>query len=148
AGADPARIGIWGGSQGGVITAYALAHNSNVFAAGVDIHGVHDWRRFAFDQYNLDAEVFPQTYEDMLASASAVQAIDRWRSPVLLISGDDDEAVDVKQTVDLAARLEARNVDVETLLIPNEGHDWRRQESWVRVGEAMFDFFERRLTNE
>lgn len=148
AGADPARIGIWGGSQGGVITAYALAHNSNVFAAGVDIHGVHDWRRFAFDQYNLDAEVFPQTYEDMLASASAVQAIDRWRSPVLLISGDDDEAVDVKQTVDLAVRLEARNVDVETLLIPNEGHDWRRQESWVRVGEAMFDFFERRLTNE
>ena len=40
---DPARIGVWGGSYGGYLTALALARASNMFAAGVDIAGVHDW---------------------------------------------------------------------------------------------------------
>ena len=40
---DSSRIGIWGGSYGGYLTAIALARNSDIFKAGVDIHGVHDW---------------------------------------------------------------------------------------------------------
>jgi dipeptidyl aminopeptidase/acylaminoacyl peptidase len=40
---DPARIGLWGGSYGGYLTALGLARASNLFAAGVDFHGVHDW---------------------------------------------------------------------------------------------------------
>src|SRR5258708_37420075 len=43
---DPKCIGIWGGSYGGLLTALALARNSDVFAAGVDFHGVHDWFPF------------------------------------------------------------------------------------------------------
>ena len=40
---DPARIGLWGGSYGGYLTALGLARASDLFAAGVDFHGVHDW---------------------------------------------------------------------------------------------------------
>jgi acetyl esterase/lipase len=40
---DPARIGLWGGSYGGYLTAMGLARASDMFAAGVDVHGVHDW---------------------------------------------------------------------------------------------------------
>src|SRR5713226_5714456 len=40
---DPARVGLWGGSYGGFLTAMGLARNSDIFAAGVDFHGVHDW---------------------------------------------------------------------------------------------------------
>src|SRR5205823_11108228 len=40
---DPARIGLWGGSYGGYLTALGLARASNLFAAGVDFHGVHVW---------------------------------------------------------------------------------------------------------
>src|SRR5256886_9702897 len=40
---DPRRIGLWGGSYGGYLTALGLARASDLFAAGVDIHGVHDW---------------------------------------------------------------------------------------------------------
>ena len=43
---DRKRIGIWGGSYGGLLTALALARNSDIFAAGVDFHGVHDWSAF------------------------------------------------------------------------------------------------------
>src|SRR6202041_599030 len=40
---DPRRVGLWGGSYGGFLTALALARSSDMFAAGVDFHGVHDW---------------------------------------------------------------------------------------------------------
>ena len=40
---DPQRIGLWGGSYGGYLTAMGLSRASDLFAAGVDIHGVHDW---------------------------------------------------------------------------------------------------------
>ncbi|MFQ5818076.1 MAG: S9 family peptidase, partial [Terriglobia bacterium] len=40
---DPNRIGLWGGSYGGYLTALGLARASDLFAAGVDLHGVHDW---------------------------------------------------------------------------------------------------------
>ena len=43
---DPGTIGIWGGSYGGYLTAMALARNSDIFKAGVDLHGVHDWSSF------------------------------------------------------------------------------------------------------
>src|SRR6266581_5446365 len=40
---DGARVGLWGGSYGGFLTALGLARASDQFAAGVDLHGVHDW---------------------------------------------------------------------------------------------------------
>jgi len=43
---DRKKIGLWGGSYGGLLTALGLARNSDLFAAGVDMHGVHDWSVF------------------------------------------------------------------------------------------------------
>ncbi len=40
---DARHIGIYGGSYGGFLTAMALAKDSKLFTAGVDIHGVHDF---------------------------------------------------------------------------------------------------------
>ncbi|MBU6478538.1 MAG: prolyl oligopeptidase family serine peptidase, partial [Xanthomonadaceae bacterium] len=44
-GVDAARIGIWGGSYGGYLTGLALARNSDIFKAGVAMHGLYDWSR-------------------------------------------------------------------------------------------------------
>src|SRR5437879_8625136 len=43
---DAGKIGLWGGSYGGLLTALGLARNSDLFKAGVDFHGVHDWAVF------------------------------------------------------------------------------------------------------
>ena len=43
---DGEKIGLWGGSYGGFLTAMGLARNSDLFKAGVDFHGVHDWSVF------------------------------------------------------------------------------------------------------
>ena len=44
---DPQKIGLWGGSYGGYLTAMGLARNSDIFKAGVDNAGVHDWSAFS-----------------------------------------------------------------------------------------------------
>lgn len=144
-GVDPKRIGIWGGSYSGLLTAQALARDSDKFAAGVDIHGVHDWRVVGETEqgggWGLSGEkTLKRAYD-----SSPVAHIAGWRSPVLLIHGDDDRSVNFAQSVDLLVRLRARHVDVETLSFPDEEHDFLRAATWVRAGDAILDFFDRRL---
>jgi dipeptidyl aminopeptidase/acylaminoacyl peptidase len=69
--------------------------------------------------------------------------IDTWRSPVLLIHGDDDRNVDFHQTVDLARRLEKAKVAHEVIVIPDEIHGFLRFASWLRADSATAEFFDR-----
>lgn len=145
---DPARIGIWGGSYGGLLTAQALGRNSDVFKAGVDIHGVHDWSLYIAET-DTRAEGHERPDRDaILATAwksSPVADLAGWRSPALLIHGDDDRNVRIGQTVDLARRLDARGMSYEELVIPNEIHDFLRHEGWRTVDAATAEFLERQL---
>jgi dipeptidyl aminopeptidase/acylaminoacyl peptidase len=140
---DPARIGLWGGSYGGYLTALGLARASNLFAAGVDLHGVHNWnvgiRTFIPDYH-------PTPDEERLAyESSPVAWLDGWRSPVLLIQGDDDRNVSFSEMVGLVEALRARKVHVEQLVLPDEIHDFLRYASWLGAYRAAADFFDRQL---
>jgi dipeptidyl aminopeptidase/acylaminoacyl peptidase len=144
---DAARIGIWGGSYGGYLTALALARDSDVFKAGVDLHGVHDWTR-VIDRYAGPPSSRFEKGDREEATAVAWRAspdasVDGWKSPVLLIQGDDDRNVSFQQTVDLARRLEARHVAYEELVLPNEIHGFLRHSSWLRADAATAEFFAR-----
>ena len=146
---DPARVGIYGGSYGGFLTALALASNSDLFAAGVDVHGVHDWTTerarglLNRDRYE-EAPDLSKALEIGWAS-SPVSRIKTWRSPVLLIHGDDDRNVRFSQTVDLVQRLSEARVPFEELIIPDDTHHFMRHANWVRVDKATADFFERKF---
>lgn len=145
---DPARIGIWGGSYGGLLTAQALARNSDVFKAGVDIHGVHDWSRTLLETIGPQRSAGDSQRDRALATAwasSPLADIVGWHSPALLIHGDDDRNVCINQTIALAAELRRRGVPFEELVIPNEIHDFLRHDGWARVNAATADFLERQL---
>jgi dipeptidyl aminopeptidase/acylaminoacyl peptidase len=146
-GVDVKRIGIWGGSYGGLLTALALARNSDIFAAGVDLHGVHDWSHL-MDELAGKAETRYEKGDREEAikvawESSPDASVDSWKSPVLLIQGDDDRNVPFQQTVDLARRLRARDVPFEELVIPNEIHGFLRGATWLRVDQATAEFFAR-----
>jgi dipeptidyl aminopeptidase/acylaminoacyl peptidase len=147
---DPTRIGIWGGSYGGYLTALALARNSDLFAAGVDFHGVHEWAR----EDNAAADWLRGTLPEQEAIAARAHAsspmadVDKWRSPVLLIHGDHDPDVAYTQTPVLADALRARNVPVEALIFPDEVHDFLLHRDWVTAYKASAAFFERILHPE
>jgi dipeptidyl aminopeptidase/acylaminoacyl peptidase len=140
---DPARIGVWGGSYGGFLTAHALARASDLFAAGVDIHGVHDWNvgiRTFIPTYNPGPEIERRNFQ-----SSPLFHVSGWKSPVLLVHGDDDRNVSFAETVTLAEELRKLNVPFEQLVLPDEIHGFLRNESWLKVFKASADFFDRYL---
>ena len=145
---DPSRIGIWGGSYGGLLTAQALARNSDLFAAGVAVHGVFDWSWPSPRAFHLNPSDFFGVSEPTRARAlasSPLAAVDQWRSPVLLFSGDMDANVDVAETVDLTQKLRARSVDVRTVLVPGEAHGFVLHATWQRLWQEMTVFFSEQL---
>jgi dipeptidyl aminopeptidase/acylaminoacyl peptidase len=146
---DPAKIGLWGGSYGGFLTAMGLARNSDIFKAGVDFHGVHDWSIFLTQRPYFGSVASKPPDEEAavkLAWESSPDAsIEKWKSPVLLIQGDDDRNVPFSQTVDLVQRLRAQHVAFEQLVLPDEIHGFLMFKSWVRAYGATADFFDRTL---
>jgi dipeptidyl aminopeptidase/acylaminoacyl peptidase len=146
---DPARIGIYGGSYGGYLTALALARNSDLFAAGVDIHGVHDFtadggRRFGGTDWRYEKSDRERA-ADIAWQSSPVASISTWKSPVLLIHGDDDRNVRFSQTVDLARRLADAGVGFEEIVIPDDTHHMMRHANWLIVDRATAQFFGRTI---
>ena len=143
---DPKRIGIWGGSYGGLLTALALSRNSDVFAAGVDFHGVHDWSALLRrrDEGAQDAPDYREAAK-LAYDSSPIATVSQWKSPVLLMHGDDDRNVPFQQTTDLVQRLKEQHVDFEEIIFPDEIHDFLLWKTWVRGYEATADFFNRHL---
>jgi len=152
---DASRIGIYGGSYGGFLTALALGRNSDLFAAGVDIHGVHDFTAGgsgagATLQSALGgAGRFEPTDRDRALevawASSPVSSVASWTSPVLLIHADDDRNVRFSQTVDLVRRLSAKGVDYEELVVVDDTHHWMRFANQLRVDIATAGYFDRKL---
>ena len=129
---DPGRIGIWGLSYGGVLTAQALARNSDIFKAGVDLAGVHLWG----SSLDPDAVSF---------KSSVVGAIDGWKSPVLLVHGDDDRNVAFQQTTGLVQLLRQRDVYYELIVFPDDTHESLLHSRWLYTLERMQTFFRKFL---
>jgi len=129
---DKERIGIWGLSYGGVLTAQALARNSDIFKAGVDLAGVHLW----------GSSIDP---ESVSFKSSVIGAIDGWKSPVLLVHGDDDRNVAFQQTTGLVQLLRARNVEHELIVFPDDTHESMLHSRWLYTLDRMEKFLDRHL---
>ena len=127
----PKRVGIWGLSYGGVLTAQALARNSDLFAAGMDLAGVHLWGN------SLEPERRCRISRQRFARST------RWKSPVLLIHGDDDRNVAFQQTTGLVQLLRARNVDYELIVFPDDVHDSLLHSRWIYTFERMDEFLKK-----
>ena len=143
---DPAAIGLWGGSYGGYLTALGLSRASDLFAAGVDVHGVHNWNVTLKNFLpSYDAQADPD-FAKLAFESSPLASVKTWRSPVLLIHGDDDRNVPFSETVTLATALREQGVKFETLVYPDEVHDILLHRRWIATFKAASDFFDRHLT--
>jgi dipeptidyl-peptidase 4 len=129
---DPKKVGIWGLSYGGLLTSQALARNSDIFVAGVDLAGVHLYTNV------LDGE-------NIAYKSSAISAIDGWKSPVLLIHGDDDRNVAFTQTTGLVQLLRAHDVDHEVIVFPDDVHESLLYRRWLYTFDRMEAFLAKHL---
>ena len=142
---DGAKIGLWGGSYGGYLTALGLAKASDLFAAGVDIHGVHDWNVVVKNFIpNYDANKRAE-WAKVAYQSSPMPYINSWKSPVLLIHGDDDRNVPFSETVTIAEALRKNDVYMEQLIFPDEVHSFLLYQNWLNAYKATANFFDKFL---
>ena len=142
---DAKRIGLWGGSYGGYLTAHGLAQRGDLFAAGVDIHGVHNW--------NDEEPTFTPWYDSLLVTSYAQRAYKsspvffakKWKNPTLFIHGDDDRNVPFTETIHMIHQLRRQGVEVEEKILPDEIHGFLLYKSWLQVDEATFEFINRKF---
>ena len=145
---DANKIALWGGSYGGYLTAHGLSQASNLFACGVDIHGVHNW--------NTEIPTFAPWYDYAKYPAIAKKALESspinfikgWKNPVLMIHGDDDRNVPFSESVNMAELLRKQGVHVEQLVLPDEIHGFLLHRSWLKVYNATFEFVERQFNKK
>ncbi len=133
---DPGRIGIWGLSYGGILTAQALARNSDIFVAGVDMAGVHLRGQNAIDTSTIAFK------------SSASSAIEGWTSPVFLWHSDDDRNVAFAQTIGLVNQLRKRDVYFELMVLPDDTHDTLIYGRWMETFDRMDRFLRRFVWNK
>ncbi len=143
---DPERVGLWGLSYGGYLTAMGLARNSDIFKAGVDLAGVHDWSARSRDPRPGASQSMSAEDLKLAFNSSPVAAVNTWKSPVLFIHGDDDRNVDFSQTVDLVQKLRARgDVHIELMIRPDEPHEFMLHKNRLDCYNATFEFLNRFL---
>lgn len=145
---DPEKVGLWGGSYGGYLTAMGLAKNSDLFKAGVDFHGVHDWAWRGRDFSPGGSWGITEELMDLAYQSSPVSELQFWSSPVLIITGDDDRNVMFGQSIDLKNKLDELGVYNESLVFPDEVHGFLRYDSWLRAYLRTADFFDRFLKKD
>ncbi|UCE42731.1 MAG: S9 family peptidase [Candidatus Aminicenantes bacterium] len=133
---DPERIGKWGLSYGGLLTAMALARNSDIFKVGVDMAGVHDWSQ--------RGRSMSENQRKLARESSPVADIKTWTSPVLFIHGDDDRNVDFQQTTDIVQKLRAKgDVHIELMIVPDEPHEFMLFKNRMEAYNRTFEFIDR-----
>ncbi len=137
---DPERIGVWGLSYGGFMTLQALTLDPTLFAAGVDVAGVGDFRLWFRDPGGPwvesrmgDPEENPAVYD----LGAPVDRVDRIERPLLVLHGTSDVNVPYHESIDLADRLLRAGKDFEFATYPGEFHYFHRghvlRDAWRRV---------------
>lgn len=144
---DSQKIGIYGGSYGGYLTALALAKDSDLFKVGVDVHGVHDFESRNNRHAPNGFEVAPdfEKAKKVAWESSPLAYLDSWKSPVLFIHGDDDRNVNISHTTNLIRRFEEKGIPYEYLMIPDDTHHWMQFSNLIKVDEATVEFLSRYL---
>jgi dipeptidyl aminopeptidase/acylaminoacyl peptidase len=145
--ADPKRLGIMGGSYGGYMTMAGLAEYPDIFAAGVDLFGVVNFKTFFKHTEAWMAAVSkieygdPATEGEMLDRLSPLTRIDRVKTPTLVLHGANDTNVPVMEAEQVVESLKKRGVPVEYVLFPDEGHGFQKIPNRIRSNVALVKWF-------
>ncbi|WIG61753.1 MAG: S9 family peptidase [Ktedonobacterales bacterium] len=129
---DGERIGIYGWSYGGFMTAWAVTHTTRfkaaVMGAGIcDYHSFHaqsnipDWDMRII---GADPNENPQAYREK----SAITYVARVNTPTLIVHGEADPCVPVNQAYAFFRALRERAIPTELAVYPRERHGFRERE--------------------
>lgn len=152
--ADPARIGIFGGSYGGYAALVAASFTSDLFQCAVDIVGPSNLKTLiesippywapVIEQFNRRVGN-PATEPDFLWSRSPLSRVADIHTPLLIAQGANDPRVKQAESEQIVAALREAGVDHEYLLFPDEGHGFAKPENRLTFAAAAERFLARHL---
>jgi dipeptidyl-peptidase-4 len=142
---DMDRIGIWGSSYGGLMTAMSLFRKPGLFAAGIAGAPATNVRHALTGQ--MAVMMRPQDQPAEYDDSSPVEHGHDLRDPLMIIHGMRDWVVLYRDSVTLVQRLVLLGKDVELVTLPNAGHGWDAEGlAQTRFAfRKMVDFFDRHL---
>ncbi|HEU5261325.1 MAG TPA: S9 family peptidase [Gemmatimonadales bacterium] len=118
---EPDRIGIWGWSYGGYVSALSMFRGGRVFKAALVVAPVTDWG--LYDTIYTERYMrTPQENPDGYAESAPLAHADSLRGNLLLVHGTADDNVHVQNTERLVQRLEAANKQFDMRIYPNKTH--------------------------
>ena len=108
--------------------------------------GVHDWAVF-LPEWEPGATSAPdlKAAEKLAWESSPNSSVSQWKSPVLIIQGDDDRNVPFNQMVDLVQRLRDNHVPFEQIVYPDEIHDFLLWKDFIDSYQRTAQFFQQKL---
>lgn len=149
--ADRKRLGIMGGSYGGYMVMAGVTEYPDLFKAGADLFGVVNFETFFAQSEPWMAAIStieygdPKTQQKMLYELSPIHKLDRVTASMIVIHGANDTNVPVVEAEQVVSGLKGRNVPVEYILFPDEGHGWRKTPNRIRSAVAITRFFAEKL---
>ena len=148
------RLGIMGGSYGGYVVMVAVTDYPDTFAAGANLFGMVNFETFFAQSTPWMGAIStgeygdPKTQLQLLKDLSPIHKLDRVVTPLLVMHGANDTNVPVVEAEQVVGALKKRDVPVEYVLFPDEGHGWRKQVNRVRSTLELARFFGAHLTGE
>ncbi|MGD2088994.1 MAG: prolyl oligopeptidase family serine peptidase [Candidatus Aminicenantes bacterium] len=142
---DPERIGIYGGSGGGVMTLMALFTTPKYFGAGAALRSLPDIAHYAFPLPRCTLNT-PQ--EDPIAyyRSSAIYHVEGLEDPLLICHGTSDVNTHLHGVMRLVQRLiELRKENWELAVYPMESHSFVEPCSWADEYRRILKLFEENL---
>lgn len=148
--ADKQKIAISGGSYGGFVTMACITEYPDLFAAAIDKVGVVNYLTYfkntrGYRKKVREGEYGPTSDPEFLKSISPIFKIDRVKTPLLVVHGENDPRVPVSEARQIIESLEKQNKPVEALIFPDEGHGIGKLENRLVYYRKMLEFLKRYL---
>ena len=138
---DPARIGVFGWSYGGYMTAMLLAKASNEIAGGVAVAPVTDWS--LYDTFYTERYLStPQDNATGYELSGVLHWLDGLKSPLLLAHGMADDNVLFTNSTKLMAALQQRGTQFELMTYPGGKHGLSTPAMRKHAYHAIAAFFD------
>ncbi len=145
---DRKKIALLGESYGGFMVLAGLVNFPEMFVCGIDVVGVSDWltalentlpQLMASDAAEY-GDLNDKQIKEFLYELSPINHIEKIRTPLLLIHGENDPRVPVEQARDIAERLEKQGGKTELLVFEDEGHSISKQQNRLTAYRKTYEF--------
>ncbi|QLD13153.1 S9 family peptidase [Microbacterium oleivorans] len=146
---DGTRVGIMGGSYGGYLTAWAIAHDHR-FAAAIVERGFLDPVSFqgTSDIGSFFGDEYVGTDPDAIRAQSPMAVVDRVTTPTFVIHSELDYRCPLEQATRYYSALRRQGIEAELLIFPGEDHELTRSgrpRHRVERFEAILEWWSRHL---